>query len=89
MTALPRGRPCIIIIDANVLQAPGRALTAAEDSDSDAEGGDLGGGSAMGCMYDAEEMEVSLEDEEALAAFMVSFVDSKDCSKLAAVRICY
>ena len=64
-----------------MLQAPGRALTAAQDSDSDAEGDDLGGGSAMGGMYDAEEMEVSLEDEEALAAFKVSCVKEKAVAK--------
>ena len=72
-----------------MLQAPGRALTAAEDSDSDAEGDDLGGGSAMGGMYDTEEMQVSLADEEALAAFMVSFVESKDFSKAIAACICH
>ena len=87
-TAALRDRSCINIIALNVLQAPGRALTAAEDSDSDAEGDDLGGGSAMGGMYDVEEMEVSLEDEEALAAFMVSIAESKDFSKLMAACIC-
>ena len=71
----------------NVLQAPGRALTAAEDSDSDAEGDDLGDGSAMGGMYDAEEMEVSLEDEEALAAFMVSFGKHKNSGRAVVARI--
>ena len=71
----------------NMLQAPGRPLTAAEDSDSDVEGDDLGDGSAMGGMYNAEEMEVSLEDEEALAAFMVSCVKDKGCGKAVAACI--
>ena len=64
-----------------MLQAPGQALTAAEDSDSDAEGDDFGGGSVLGCMYDTEEMEVSLEDEEALAAFMVSFIETGNLAR--------
>ena len=71
VTAKLGGRPCTSFRVSIALQAPGQALAAAEDSDSDADPDDLGGGSAMGGMYDAEEMEVSLEDEEALAAFMV------------------
>ena len=83
MTPVLGDRPCISIMQ-SVLQAPGQALTAAEDSDSDAEGDDFGGGSVMGGMYDAEEMEVSLEDEEALAAFMVSFIGDRESSKAVA-----